>query len=131
MDPLGSHDSSSSMLIYVAVIVLGIALFVALPFYLVSRPMVVSNAGAQNYAAGFDRTLARKSEPATFPVAHLDDKAIVGPATLAKLNAKVPAQNTASVVHASPRAPEVHAAAPHLARTSPWRRASYPNFTPL
>lgn len=134
MDPLGSHDSSASMLIYVAVIVLGIALFVGLPFYLMSRPMVVSNAGAQNYAAGFDRALVRKSEPANFPVAHLEHKPIVGAAALAKLNgkpAKTVAERTARVMHANPRAPAVHPAAPHVARTSPWRRASYPSFTPL
>lgn len=73
-----------SILVYVAVMLGGLAVFVV-PVYLANRPTIIQNSNAKIQERGI--FTARRHDRA-FPVARLEHRAIVDPATLAELSAK-------------------------------------------
>jgi hypothetical protein len=125
MYPSEARDLAGSVVIYMIAILFGLALFVV-PFYWLSRPTVVENAGAP--VQRVDRALAARSGKERFPVANLKPQTIVSPATIAELNAKAkdngdrPRSSRRVYARPQPSRPSNEAApAP--------RRPVYPNFS--
>ncbi len=128
MYPSEARDLAVSVVIYMIAILFGLSLFVV-PFYLLSRPTVVENAGAP--AASVNRTLAGGAGHERFPVANLKPQTIVNPATIAELNAKAKDDESDR-----PRSRRRAYARPQPSRASSDaapapRRAVYPNFSTL
>jgi hypothetical protein len=126
MYPSEAKDLAVSVLIYLAAILFGLALFVV-PIYLASRPTVVENAGSPALAGKVDRSLATRSGDQRFPVAHIKRQTIVSPATLTELNAEAEKSDDSARVRVRGYRPSPGPARAEAAPAS--HGASYPNFS--
>jgi hypothetical protein len=112
MSPYEDKDLGVSLLIYMAVILCTLAVFMV-PAVLANGPTVLPNPSAKIARS----MLAARRNDSSFPVAHLKEKAIVSPALLAALNAK------AEKAKPSRDRPARAARHPHAPRRAPTRRS--------
>jgi hypothetical protein len=85
MSAYEDRDLGLSVLIYVAALACGIAIFVV-PVLLANGPTVIRNPGAQNAVA---QMVAARRSGDRYPVARLKQDEVVDPSTVAALSAKV------------------------------------------